>query len=151
MTDIRRIGAFYSRGPHFGRVLARLREEYPEADITAHVPEGFPEAPVREHGARILYCGGAPPLRALPSLIRSLRAQRYDLFVVIFDSPKLRLLAAASGAKQRCCHTVDGRIFPLRTAFSRMLAGGIWRRLCGAIVYARIWCVVHFRPVKKDG
>lgn len=149
MTDIKRIGVFYSRGPHFVRVLGRIRGEYPDAEIDAYVPEGFPETPVLEQGARCVPCAGGNTPGVLPRLIRSFRAARYDLFVVMFDSPKLQLLAAASGARQRLCHTVDGRVIPVRLALTQMLGGGLWRRLCGVIAYARIWYTVRCKPVNK--
>ena len=37
-----RIGAFYSDGPHFQRMLRALREAYPDGTITAIIPPDYP-------------------------------------------------------------------------------------------------------------
>ena len=37
-----RICAFYSRGPHYVRLLRCLRENYPDATLVAAIPTSFP-------------------------------------------------------------------------------------------------------------
>jgi hypothetical protein len=118
------------------------------------VPPGYPRAALAGTGADIIEteCGayGLRNLPALLRLVRSLRAARYDQFVVMFDSPKLRLLAGLSGARECRCHTVDGRVLPVRMAPLRTLLDTLARNLRGRIAYAYIRWVVYHRPVKEN-
>ncbi|MBI2431918.1 MAG: hypothetical protein HYV26_03510 [Candidatus Hydrogenedentes bacterium] len=146
-----KICAFYSRGPHYVRVLRGLRERYPEARITALVPPEFPHAPIAalvdniEHHECAMY--GLHCWPALLRLVRQVRAGRYDLFVLMFDSTRLRAVAAVSGAPERYCYTLDGRSLPLDEWLVGQCLKVFWRNLCGRMTYARVRCSVACRKV----
>lgn len=153
---VRRICALYSHGPHYARVLRHLRQAYPEAVVTALVPPGFPNEPLEGLAHKRLDMPDAAVdrrgLRALRALLPVVRRGRYGLFVVMFDSFRLRLLAALSGARERRCFTADGRFIRLRLSLVRLLADALWRNLRGRVTYWRIRYIVHHRPVetKRD-
>jgi ADP-heptose:LPS heptosyltransferase len=153
MSDIRRVCAYYSRGPHFTRNLKTLRDMYPGAEITALVPPGYPRKPLAglaehiESTRQTQY--GARDLKAFFGLIRQIRKARYDCFVVMFDSPKLRLLGTLSGAKERYCLTIDGRYLALRLALLSQVIGTVVRHVHGRLTYLRLWLVVHLFKVHR--
>jgi hypothetical protein len=154
MKEPEKIGAFYSYGPHYRRLLKHLRETYPEAEISAFVPSGYPEDFLADLADHVVHTGLAPGnsggLSGMLALLRTLRRERCGLFVVMFASPKLRLLAALSGARDRRVFPPGGRFSPIRFQPLRMLAGGICRRIRGRIVWWRIRRAVYHDPVEKE-
>ncbi len=153
MTAPQRICAYYSHGPHFTRMLKHLRATYPSARITAIVPPSYPKDALRDLANEVRKTGqahyGLRSPGALRNLIRDIRGARFDLFAVMFDSPKLRLFARASGAAQRCVYTIDGRLCPLQGAVIPALGSELLRRIQGHLLYLRLWCIVHFQSVEK--
>lgn len=153
MTAPQNICAFYSRGPHFLRMLKQLRAAYPEARITAVVPPTFPAEAALGLANQVIKTQHAQwslrQHKALRKLVAVLREGRYDLFAVMFDSPKLRLLAVLSGARARVCYTVDGRQLPLKLAVLGQLADALARNIRGRLLYAYLHYVVYARPVQK--
>lgn len=153
MSEVRRICAYYSRGPHFSRNLKVLRGMYPDAAITALVPPGYPRKPLLglaesiENTRQAQYAGR--DLKAFLALIRQIRKARYDVFVVMFDSPKLRLLGTLSGARERYCLTIDGRYLALRLALLSQAIGAMVRNVHGRLTYLRLWFVVRFFKVHR--
>ena len=154
MTEKLRVCAFYSQGPHFIRMLERLRIEYPGAALSAVVPPDYPATDeVLEHADAVLTTE-RPHLSprnasACLRLVRQLRAGRYHTFAVMFDSNQLRVLAALSGAP-RCLHaTMDGRLVPLGRSVAVALAGIVFRGMLGRLVYTGIWLIVHVLPVRE--
>jgi ADP-heptose:LPS heptosyltransferase len=146
------IVAFYSRGPHFARLLRHLRKTHPDARVTAMVPPGFPTDTLADLADAVLVTP-APPhgLRnpgALSALVRQIRGTQCTRFVVMFDSARLRLVAMASGAPERWCFGPDGSYTIIETAPLRRLFGGVTRRLRGWTTWLRIWIVVHTTRVK---
>jgi len=151
MKRPKQIGAFYSHGPHYTRLLQHLRKTYPNAEITAITPPGFPkDALIGLAEKRMVTKQPAYSLRspgALWELMRNIRAAKYDLFVVMFDSPKLRILSALGGARRSHCFGPDGRFVPIRLALVSTLARYLYRNIRGRITYAYIHYIVHHRPV----
>ena len=152
MNDQQHIVAFYSRGPHYARLLRHLRKAHPNARITAMVPPGFPAETLAELADAVLVTP-APPhgLRnptTLIALIQQVRATNCARFVVMFDSTRLRLVAMASSAPERWCFGPDGSYTPIKSAPLRRLFGGVSRRLRGWATWLRIWMVVHTTRVK---
>ena len=153
MSEIRRIGAFYSAGPHFLRMLTGLREAHPAAEIVVLIPPDYPRSEDLEALADAVLTTerthyAMRDVRACRRLVKQLRQSRYDLFAVMFDSNQLRLLAALSGAP-RCVHgTMGGRLAPLGRSVTRALAGMALRNLWGRMVYATVWLAVHCLPVR---
>jgi ADP-heptose:LPS heptosyltransferase len=146
------IVAFYSRGPHFARLLRHLRRVHPDARLSAMIPPGFPADTLTDLADAVLVTP-APPhgLRnpgALSALVRQIRATHCTRFVVMFDSARLRLVAMASGAPERWCFGPDGSYTAIQAAPLRRLCGGATRRLRGWTTWLRIWIVVHTTRVK---
>ena len=146
------IGVFYSHGPHFMRVLRTLREQHPDARITAFVPEKFPTEIIRAAADTIISVPPPPYGLRRPdiilALIRILRAQHPDRFVVMFDSLRLRWVARASGAREGWFIGPDGAYQPLRTTGITDLTEAAARRSRGTLLFLRIWWNVHTTRVK---
>jgi len=153
MDGIKRICALYRHGPHYIQMLRYLREHWPEARITAMTPPGYPQEALEDLADEVLEMGRSTyrlrDLLALPALLRQIKAGRYDLFVVMFDSPKLRMLAALTRIPRRACYTIDGRYFPLELRLIRFVADYLYRNIRGRITYAYIRHVVYHRRVEK--
>ncbi len=147
------ICAYYSRGPHFRRVLQELRTAYPDARLIALLPPGYPSAVIRdlvdayEFTQHKQYRGRQ--IGALYRLRRQIRQHRPDLFVVMFDSPRLRLLGALTGIRERYCISSRGhwrllRVSPHHQAFSSLLS-----RIAGTLRYHWVRFQVLHRPVRS--
>ena len=152
MSAEQHIVAFYSRGPHYLRMLRHLRKAHPDARITAMIPPSFPADPLVDLADAVMVTP-APPhgLRnpgALSTLVRQIRATNSTRFVVMFDSARLRLVAMASGAPERWCFGPDGSYAAIEAAPLRRLFSGMTRRLRGWMTWLRIWVVVHTTQVK---
>lgn len=148
----RTVAVFYSRGPHYARALRFLRGRYPEAVVTAITPPGYPHEALAGIPDRHLETAlNAYPIAGMPGLtrlLRTIRNDRYDLFVVMFPSIKLRFLASFSGARWAYCFGPDGQFLPLNFAPVRLMLGWAKRRIVGHFTYARIWAIVHFQHVR---
>ena len=151
MNTRERICAYYSHGPHFTRMLKALRAAHPDAEITAMVPPGYPHAPLAGLADAVVEVAKPATVSGALGVLRRIRAGRYDCLAMMFDSPKLRLLAALSGVPRRVCHSVDRRQFPLKRAIIAPLMGALWRNLRGRILYRRIRYIVDHYPVERDG
>lgn len=152
-TARRRIGVFYSVGPHFLRTLETLREEFPEADVRIMVPPGYPlSAEERAIADRVEeteqdhYSPG--DVRACLRLVRRIRGEQFHLFVVLFDSVQLRCLAALAGAPNRLCCLPQGKLVPLGRSVAGVAVGEVLRRAWGGAVYATLWLLVRLLPVR---
>lgn len=158
MTQRTHIGLFYSYGPHFIKTARSLRETHPQADITAFVPEHFPVELLS--GLNISSqpllpdTGRGRAIKKVIAIIRAIRRERLDIFVVLFNSPRLQLLSTISGAKVRRCQLVDGREIPVRLS----LVSGIFHTAIHTVFghwrYVRIWMHIHctrVHPRKING
>ena len=146
-----RICAFYSQGPHFMKLIAALRERYPEGHITAIIPPEYPpellEGRVDDYILRSPRIG-ARSLAALLSATRLLRSGDYTIIAIMFPSLRLRLLARASRAREALYATPDGRLHPVRFAPLRELARALTTLLTGRLRYAWIWLIIRACPVR---
>jgi len=153
MSETQHVCAFYSRGPHFVRLLKKLRIDYPGAQITAMIPAAFPPeaiAGLADHVVTVPESARTGRnLKVLRRLAAALRKGRFDVLFIMFDSPRLRGLAALSGARTRLCFHVDGRITPVR--FNPISQGfsAVSRGIRGRLLYAYIRHIVYTRPVRK--
>lgn len=152
MSDVQRICAFYTRGPHFPALLKQLRALYPGAHITALTPPGYPRSAVASLADEVRSTGQAVyswrDRRALMALRNQIRAARYDLFAVMFDTPKQRFLAWMSGAPHQFCLTPDGRFIRIRLGLMRVAWTALYRQVRGQITYRYIRYVVNHRHVE---
>lgn len=132
--ETERIGALYSRGPHFVRLLKRLRAEYPGETIIAAVPEDYTWPGLDGLADEILRLPAqddGSALRRGLRVIRALRRNRCSHLVVMFDSPRLNLIARCSGAPVHWCFSADGRMTRLNGGLARLLLSTIGARLRG--------------------
>lgn len=147
MTKQPHIGLLYSYGPHFVKTARALRERYPEADIVAFVPESFPVSLLEDVSisCRSLLADNAHrrAVKKIVALVRAIRRERLDIFVVLFNSPRLQLLSAISGSKERRCRLVDGREFEVHLTLLSSLVHTLVSSVVGRWRYARIWLNVH--------
>ncbi len=153
MNEPKRICAFYSRGPHFERMLEELRKRHPEAHITALIPPGYPEEALEDLADECISTGQAVyslrEPRSVWEVLLLIRRGGYDLIAVMFSSAKLSILARLTGIPLRYCHTPDGRFLPLRASIFRPAFRILYRSVHGRILYAYIRFVVHHRPIKN--
>jgi len=147
-----RICIFYSKGRRFLDVLRCVRAQYPAAELIAMTPPNYTMSPEEKAEAtRVVttelaaYSVRAPG--AFLRLVRQIRACRYDVFVITFDSTRLRILAALSGASSCAYCSLDGRVVPIRPTVTGTLAGAAARNLWGRLVYAWVWTVVRVAKV----
>jgi len=154
MSARARIGIFYSRGRPFGRILAAVRRDHPDAELVAVVPAGYP-FPGGERGLcdAVVETGTEPYGIRRPGplvrLIRLLREQRFDSLVILFDSPRLRLLAAFAGAPRTLYCAFDHALKPIRPTLAGVLADVAARAVIGRAVYAGLWLLIRIRRVRK--
>lgn len=149
-----RIAVFLSKGRNYGEVLRDVRHNYPQARIDAVIPKAYPLSEEEQTLAdAILETEQAQysprAIRPLCRLIRRLRAPHYDLFVILFDSPKLRLLARLSRARNCACHQPSRRLAPMQPRITSIFADILFRNVRGRLVYGMIWAAVHLLPVKR--
>ncbi len=147
------IGVFYSLGPHFAATLGRLRELHPDARIVAIVPHGFPIAGEENSLAdevveTELAHYSSRDVAACLRLISRLRGARYDLFVVMFASARLGLLASLSGSRRRACAPPQGTLIPLESGPLRTLASEALRRVTGALVFAGLHAMTRLTRIR---
>jgi len=153
MSGKPRIAAFYSRGTHYPRLLRFLREEYPGCELTAVVPPAYPERLLEGACDRVIRTArehyGAGDASELWTLVTQVRAERYDAFLVMFPSVKLRLLAKGAGAASAYVYTADRRFLPVTFNPIAEAADYLLLNLRGRLTYAWIAFVVKFRRVGK--
>lgn len=146
------ICVYHSLGPHFLETVEKMRVEHPDSQITVLIPPGYTvteetqgkidEIIVRE---RMHY--SPLDLRVCLRLIRQIRAQRFDVFTVMFDSPQLRSLAALSKASTKLAIVPGCRIVPLRRPLALVIAREVLGRMWGHKVYAMLWVLIRVLPV----
>jgi hypothetical protein len=148
MNAPKRICAYYSVGPHYRRMLERLRQDHPDAVVAAWIPPGLTLTDTERRMAdEIVVTERAhfspTDVRACARLVRRIRAMRFDVFAVMFDSPQLQTLAALSGAKECVYTTPRGHRVPAPTSVIRVAAVWLGRNLWGRLVYAAVWLAVR--------
>lgn len=152
MTEKNRVGVFYSLGQEFDQIIKSIREAFPDDHLVAMVPSAYVEteaiAPFVDEAIRTKYASypSRQPWRTL-DMIRTLRRERYDVFIVIFYSFKLRLLASLAGAPRVYCWALDGRVIPLETNIAAVLADIAKQTLLGWWRYGRVWWNIRFSRV----
>jgi len=153
MTAAKRIGVFYSESGPFWVVLRELRRANPSARLCAIVPAGFVVSDEMRSIVDEVVVTPAPRYSprnpgACVHLVKLLRAGRFDLFIVLFRSAQLRLLAALCGATRAECWDQYNRITVLSSTPIDWALGLIARRTNGAVTWLRIWLQIHLQSIK---
>ena len=145
------IGILYSYAPHFRKAVHHLRTTSPNARLIAFVPPSFPSDVLSAYVDEQVSCVPEPQSpKTLPQswrLIREIRKQRLDIFVVLFKSSRLQGVSALSGATESCCYDLSGALTPVRLRLFHAFFGGIFRRVRGQLLYWRLWLNVHCTSV----
>lgn len=155
MTRADRIGVFFNKGRNLADVLRVVRGEYPGANVCAIVPRSYSvteqeSALVQETACVERARYGLRDMGALGRLIGQLRKRRYDVLVIMFDTPKVRLLGAVSGARTvRYCR-LDGRLVPVRKSILGILGSVTARRTIGGVVYVGVWLAVRLLRTRTN-
>lgn len=134
-----RICAYYSAGPHFVRMLRNLREHYPEATLVAAIPPDFPFDVIGGLVDETIRLPESRSVRDGWTTVSQLRRAQCGQIIVMFDSPRLNMLARLSGARVRGCFTVDGRFYHLERRIGRIIASEAWCRISGQWHYLQAW------------
>ncbi len=129
------------------KALNHLHRCHPGAVIDVLLPEGADEE--RIHGASAVHDYRHAGLATVWPLLRRLRASRYDLFVVLFPSARLRLLAASCGAARKAVLLQNGRLVPLTDSLPRAFLSECLLLARGRTRYWRAWLSVHLRHVSR--
>lgn len=138
--DPERICALYSKGPHFVRMLQRLREEYPDETIVAAIPTTYPFPAIQlfaDATIRLPEAGETSPWVRPWTVVRAIRRARCSHIVVMFDSPRLNLLARVCGTGRRWCYSVDGRLHALARPTLGLVLAPVLHRVRGQMDYMR--------------
>jgi hypothetical protein len=136
-----RICAFYSPGPHYVRMLRALRENYPDATLVAAIPVTFPFAieGFVDETLRLPDPDETRGVKGAYAVLQQIRETKSTWLVVMFDSPRLNLLAAMSAAESRRCYTVDGRFYRLERGVAAIVTTAFARRIRGHWAYLAAW------------
>ncbi|MBN2311477.1 MAG: hypothetical protein JXR94_21045 [Candidatus Hydrogenedentes bacterium] len=146
------IGLFYSRGRNGLQALESLRGLEPDARICFIVPAGYPlseaECAIADTVVKAERDTYSPAdVRACTRLLRTIRAARFDRFVVLFPSVQLRMLGALSGARACVCLSPRGNLRALERSAVWVLAKAACAAIGGRLAYAALWLAVRLLPV----
>lgn len=144
---MKRVGVYYSVGPHFTTALkaARTLGDTVVAIVPPHV--NVDESPIDQ--TIMTEKGHYTPrdVAANRHLINQLRAENFDAFVVLFDSPQLRILASLVNAPESWYCAPHGHLTKINGTPLGVALTEIARRARGWTLYARIWLHVHLRKI----
>lgn len=148
MDKAHTVCALYSRGPHFTRLIAQVRKVTPFARVIALVPPNYPADHLEDLADEVVTVGPARGLAGLRAVRERVRLAKADALVVMFDSPRLRMLAKVCPVRYRYCYTIDGRFFPVRMTLVRQTIESVTRAIRGRLTYRRIRRSVYRHPVE---
>lgn len=142
MTTPRKVLVFCNDGHHIPEVLASLRKRYPSSTLVAFV---LPKIGLEESVGPLVDVIKVlrKPQYSLRDimdcweLIRLIRQEQADVFVVLFNTFQLNCLASISGASYKECWDTENRIYALPSTLFGVLLSFAGRRLVG--LYRYIW------------
>lgn len=154
MSNPERIGILFNETQEAALLLKGARRRHPDAHLVAILsPRAAAQFPARDLVDEIVKVE-LSPLRllikgAFSQMVKTLRAQRFDLLVLRFPTLKLRLLAAMI-APMRCeIWLAGGVIVPTPTTASAAAREYFQKRFTGVKTMVRIWCNVYCSRIPR--
>ena len=148
MSSTRHIAIYWSPGRSLAGALEAMTRLEPDARICAVVPQDYaPNDTERRLAHEIIqsdrtrYSMREP--RPLLRWIARLRRERFDELAVLFDSPRLMLLAASAHPRAIRYLRPNGTLGRLPASMPGALATLVGRRLRGRCAYAILWVLVR--------
>ncbi len=146
-----KIGLFYSYGPHFLKAVNFLIEKYPDDEIIVFIPEQFPtyyfeKLPIKP--IVLPWNGQHFKIYQLTfvfsKIIKLIRAQQLDIFVILFESFRLITLSKFSGAQQTYIYSIHKKYEPISQGIFENLFKTFSKRVKGFYLYLYILFHVYF-------
>jgi len=142
---VQRVGVMYSDGPHFEQAIDAARRRFTNAHVVALVPERLFPTTMGDNADEVATAGSSAR-----DVFKAVRQQQFDGFVILFDSPRLRLLSALSGAGVRYWCDTAGELHASRGGATRIAADFLAMRLRGRLMYMWLYVAVRlFRAGEK--
>lgn len=154
MTTPLKIGVLFNVTEKSALLLKGLHRRYPDAYVVAVVPDRAVPAPEDLQGADEVVRLELSPLRlllkgTLSSVVKPLREQGFDLFILRFGTLKLRLLAALIGPARCELWLIGGIIAPVEAGGMVPAAKEYFLRWWqGRKTVLSAWCSAHFQRVR---
>ena len=155
MNKTRRIAVYWSPGRSLESALEAMAATEPDARLCAVVPQGYPLNDSERTLARdVIQAGEAHYTLRNPwpllQWIRRLRRERFDLLIVLFDSPRLMAMAGASSPCKAACLLPNRVLLPMPASFPAAMALLLARRLKGSGVHAFLWLLVRLSKTRGE-
>ncbi len=151
-----KIGLFYSYGPHFLKAIHFLTEKYPDDNILLFLPQNFPTyyfenlsiTPIFLHwdGHHLSLLKGT---LTFFNIIKIIRSQQLDQFVVLFESPRQITLCKLSGAKEKYIYSIHKEYKPITQGILKVITKLFMNRLKGFFLYSYIFFNVYLCKSSK--
>ncbi len=150
---MKRVGVFYSVGPHFRTALktARTLGDRVIAIVPPHLEfEGETEGLIDETIRTEREHYSPRDVAACRRLLRQINDAKLDKFVVLFDSPQLKLLAALVEARKVYYCAPHGYVRRLDRSAARVVAAEMAIRARGWLRYAWLSILVRATPITPE-
>lgn len=153
-----KIGLFYSYGPHFLKAIRFLTEKYPKEDIVLFLPQNFPTYYFENlsitpiflpwDGKHLPFLKGT---KIFLNIVKIIRSQKLDQFVILFESLRQIILSKLSGAKDSFVYSIHKEYKPISQGILKSLTQLFINRLKGFFLYLYIFLHVYLcKSPKKN-
>lgn len=153
MSHTPRICVFCSIERRYEPIYRTVRKRFPDATVVAMLRHGVLLAEDERSlvdEVRELDLASFSVTRAggLLRMVNMMRNEHFDELIVLFDSLKLRILCAFSGATRCAVWKEDGRMVIVPTSFARSMSQVARLRAIGAWKVAKVWLGSRLFPVR---
>ena len=155
MNATRRIAVYWSPGRSLESALEAMAAAEPDARLCAVVPPGYPlNDSERTLAWDVIQAGEAyytlrKPWPLLRWILR-LRRERFDLLIVLFDSPRLMAMAGAARPRKAACLLPNRVLLPVPASLPAAMALLMAMRLKGGCVHAFLWLLVRLSKTRGE-
>ncbi|MCX8064358.1 MAG: hypothetical protein N3G21_04220 [Candidatus Hydrogenedentes bacterium] len=141
-----KIGIFYSYGAQFSEAVNFILQKYPNDNIIIFLPTDYPtENLPSDNRVKIVslsWDGSHLTLKkgayTFTKILRTLRKNKLDLLVVLFDSPRLVFLSMFSKAKSVYVYNVFSEFKPLQIKLTSTIITSIIKLIYGYTTFLYI-------------